>query len=112
MMPEIKPSSDPKLLGVHGPDGPFHAVIPICGDLGDQQAALVGQTCFNLGDAKNTYGTGCFMLMNIGYTPLESKHGLLTTVAYQFGANPVIYALEGSIAIAGTLYSGCGTILA
>jgi glycerol kinase len=77
--------------------------VPISGILGDQQAALVGQTCFKLGEAKNTYGTGCFLLLNTGEEPIPSKHGLLTTVAYKLGARPVCYALEGSIAITGAL---------
>ena len=77
--------------------------IPIAGILGDQQAALVGQTCFKPGEAKNTYGTGCFLLMNTGERPVQSTCGLVTTVAYQFGANAAIYALEGSVAIAGAL---------
>jgi glycerol kinase len=77
--------------------------IPITGCLGDQQAALVGQTCFETGMAKNTYGTGCFMLMNTGTEAIASKHGLLTTVGYKLGAAPVHYALEGSIAVAGSL---------
>src|SRR6202030_3800664 len=77
--------------------------VAIAGILGDQQAALVGQTCFKPGEAKNTYGTGCFLLMNTGEKPIPSKHGLLTTVAYQLGARPVCYALEGSIAITGAL---------
>jgi glycerol kinase len=76
---------------------------PIAGILGDQQAALVGQTCFRPGEAKNTYGTGCFLLMNVGEKPVASKHGLLTTVAYRFGKAPALYALEGSIAITGAL---------
>jgi glycerol kinase len=76
---------------------------PIAGILGDQQAALVGQTCFRPGEAKNTYGTGCFLLMNVGEKPVASKHGLLTTVAYRFGEKPACYALEGSIAITGAL---------
>ncbi|KAF7728648.1 Glycerol kinase [Apophysomyces ossiformis] len=76
--------------------------IPIAGCLGDQQAALVGQKCFDVGDAKNTYGTGCFMLFNIGSQPVLSKNGLLTTVAYQFGDSAPQYALEGSIAVAGS----------
>jgi glycerol kinase len=75
----------------------------IAGILGDQQAALVGQTCLRPGEAKNTYGTGCFLLMNVGETPVTSRHGLLTTVAYQFGDQPARYALEGSIAITGAL---------
>ena len=77
--------------------------VPIAGILGDQQAALVGQSCFEAGEAKNTYGTGCFLLMNTGEKPIPSKFGLLTTVAYKFGDGPVHYALEGSIAITGAL---------
>jgi glycerol kinase len=77
--------------------------VPIAGILGDQQAALVGQVCFEPGEVKNTYGTGCFMLMNIGETPSPSTCGLLTTVAYRFGAAKPVYALEGSIAITGAL---------
>jgi glycerol kinase len=79
------------------------AGVPIAGILGDQHAALVGQTCFAAGEAKNTYGTGCFLLMNTGEKPVSSGAGLLTTVAYQFGKSPACYALEGSIAIAGAL---------
>ena len=77
--------------------------MPIAGILGDQQAALVGQTCFAPGEAKNTYGTGCFLLMNTGTQPVPSTAGLVTTVAYQLGNEPAHYALEGSIAIAGAL---------
>ena len=77
--------------------------VPIAGILGDQQAALVGQTCFAPGEAKNTYGTGCFLLMNTGRRPVQSKCGLLTTVAYKVGDQPVHYALEGSIAVTGAL---------
>src|ERR1700691_1169864 len=77
--------------------------VPVAGILGDQQAALVGQTCFNSGEAKNTYGTGCFLLMNTGEKPIPSKYGLLTTVAYRMGNRPAAYALEGSIAITGAL---------
>lgn len=77
--------------------------VPIAGDLGDQHAALVGQTCFEPGQAKNTYGTGCFMLLNTGTEMKVSTQGLLTTVAYKFGNDPVNYALEGSVAIAGAL---------
>ena len=77
--------------------------IPIAGVLGDQQAALVGQACFRPGEAKNTYGTGCFMLMNTGEKPVLSRFGLVTTVAYKFGRQPACYALEGSIAITGAL---------
>ena len=79
------------------------AGVAIAGDLGDQQAALVGQACFKPGEAKNTYGTGCFMLMNTGENPVFSNCGLLTTVAYKFGEQPAHYALEGSIAITGAL---------
>ena len=77
--------------------------IPVAGILGDQQAALVGQTCFSPGEAKNTYGTGCFMLLNTGTRPVQSSAGLITTVGYQFGNEPAHYALEGSIAITGAL---------
>ena len=77
--------------------------VPVAGILGDQPAALVGQTCFSEGEVKNTYGTGCFLLMNIGTKPRESTAGLITTVAYQLGSEPARYALEGSIAITGAL---------
>ncbi len=109
MLPRIVPSSDPQTWGQASADGPFSAAIsngaaiPVCGDLGDQQAALVGQTCYNPGEAKNTYGTGCFMLLNTGTEIVPSKSGLLTTLAYKFGSQPANYALEGSIAITGAL---------
>jgi len=77
--------------------------VPLTGVLGDQQAALVGQTCFQSGEAKNTYGTGCFLLMNTGTRPVQSKCGLLTTVAYRLGNEPAVYALEGSVAMSGAL---------
>jgi glycerol kinase len=77
--------------------------VPIAGILGDQQAALVGQTCFQQGEAKNTYGTGCFLLMNTGSQPVRSNYGLLTTLAFKAGSKPAQYALEGSIAITGAL---------
>jgi glycerol kinase len=77
--------------------------VPIAGILGDQQAALVGQTCFRAGEAKNTYGTGCFLLMNTGERPVQSSHGLLTTLAYKLGDESPRYALEGSIAVTGAL---------
>jgi glycerol kinase len=77
--------------------------VPIAGILGDQQAALFGQTCFQSGEAKNTYGTGCFLLMNTGREAVQSKHGLITTVAYKIGKEPVHYALEGSVAVTGAL---------
>jgi glycerol kinase len=103
MLPRIRPSSDPELYGATRKDGPFGGSIPVCGDVGDQQAALLGQACFDVGDAKNTYGTGCFLLMNTGPSPVPSASGLLTTVAYQLGARPAVFALEGSVAIAGAL---------
>jgi glycerol kinase len=77
--------------------------VPVAGMLGDQQAALVGQACFRAGEAKNTYGTGCFLLLNTGAAPVPSNAGLITTVAYRFGNAPPCFALEGSIAIAGAL---------
>ena len=99
MLPRVRSSSETygkaKLDSIAG--------IPIAGDLGDQQAALVGQTCFKTGQAKNTYGTGCFMLLNTGTQAVQSKHGLVTTLAYKLGKEPAHYALEGSIAITGAL---------
>jgi glycerol kinase len=77
--------------------------VPVAGILGDQQAALVGQSCFDAGEAKNTYGTGCFLLMNTGHEIVQSKYGLLTTVAFQWKGERAHYALEGSIAITGAL---------
>ncbi len=103
MLPKIRPSSDPDIYGYTPKDGPLGASIPVCGDLGDQQAALVGQTCFDPGEAKNTYGTGCFMLLNTGTKPVKSKSGLLTTLGYEFGKEEAVYGLEGSIAITGAL---------
>lgn len=103
ILPNIVPSSDKRFYGTTSRDGPFKDIIPICGDLGDQQAALVGQTCFNPGEAKNTYGTGCFMLLNTGTKVIQSKRGLLTTLGYKMDDTPAIYALEGSIAITGAL---------
>jgi glycerol kinase len=99
LLPRIVSSSE-----VYGEvaTGPLRGV-PIAGILGDQQAALVGQTCFRPGEAKNTYGTGCFLLMNTGPTLVSSAAGLVTTVAYRLGQQPAHYALEGSIAIAGAL---------
>jgi glycerol kinase len=96
MLPEIRPS-----VSVYGEGRGLLAGVPIAGDLGDQQAALFGQACFRPGRAKNTYGTGCFLLLNTGVRPVASRHGLLTTVAYQVEGRPAIYALEGSVAIAG-----------
>ena len=103
MLPKIVPSSDPNTWGNTLADGPFGGEIPVCGDLGDQQAATVGQACFSPGEAKNTYGTGCFMIMNTGTKIVPSEHGLLTTLCYKFGDKPAVYALEGSIAITGAL---------
>jgi glycerol kinase len=103
MLPRIVPSSDSQTCGQTRPNGPFRVAIPVCGDLGDQQAALVGQTCLSPGEAKNTYGTGCFMLLNTGTKAIPSKSGLLTTLGYQFGTQPAVYALEGSIAVTGAL---------
>lgn len=99
ILPEIQPSS--KVYG--NITSEVMEGIPLAGILGDQQAALVGQTCFNPGEAKNTYGTGCFMLLNTGTKPIPSKYGLLTTVAYQFENQPVHFALEGSVAVTGAL---------
>ena len=101
MLPAIRPSSAPggygSLTGLAALDG-----VPLTGDLGDQQAATVGQVCFSPGEAKNTYGTGNFMLLNTGQTPVRSKNGLLTTLCYQFGSSKPVYALEGSIAVTGS----------
>jgi len=101
MLPTIRPSSAPggygELTGLAALAG-----VPLTGDLGDQQAATVGQVCFSPGEAKNTYGTGNFMLLNTGEEIVRSKNGLLTTVCYQFGENKPIYALEGSIAVTGS----------
>jgi glycerol kinase len=97
MLPEVRPSSDAAGYGTTDPDGFLGAEIPVAGVLGDQQAALFGQTCFDAGDAKNTYGTGSFFLMNTGAEAVESEHGLLTTVGFQRAGEPVQYALEGAI---------------
>ncbi|WP_018215645.1 glycerol kinase GlpK [Salinispora vitiensis] len=102
MLPRIRPSSDPDSYGVTAAHGPFTGEVPLTGDLGDQQAATVGQVCFAPGEAKNTYGTGNFMLLNTGTEPVRSQAGLLTTVCYQFGDQPPVYALEGSIAVTGS----------
>jgi glycerol kinase len=98
MLPEIRSSSEVYGYGVDDLAG-----VPIAGDLGDQQAALFGQTCFEPGQIKCTYGTGCFMLMHTGSRPVPSGHGLITTVAARLGERPAGYALEGSVAIAGSL---------
>jgi glycerol kinase len=99
MLPRIASSSE-----VYGLAQPAEVKdVPIAGILGDQQAALFGQTCFEPGEVKNTYGTGCFLLMNTGKEPVLSKHGLITTVAFKLGQNPAQYALEGSVAVSGAL---------
>ena len=103
ILPQIRPSSDAQIYGQTKSDGPFGGTIPICGILGDQQAAMVGQACLSPGEAKNTYGTGCFVLLNTGAEIVPSRHGLLTTVCYKLGDEPTIYALEGSIAVTGAL---------
>jgi glycerol kinase len=103
ILPRIVPSSDKNTWGTSRKDGPLEAEIPVCGALGDQQAALVGQTCFDMGEAKNTYGTGCFLLLNTGTTPTVSRQGLLTTLGYQINDQAPVYCLEGSIAITGAL---------
>jgi glycerol kinase len=98
MLPEIRPSAE-----VYGEaTGPL-AGLPVAAALGDQHAALVGQTCFSPGEAKCTYGTGSFLLLNTGETPVQSENGLLTTVGYKLGDAPATYALEGSIAVTGAL---------
>ena len=97
MLPEVRPSSE-----IYGYTKPYHFYgekVPISGIAGDQQAALFGQTCFEDGSVKNTYGTGCFMLMNTGHKPVNSKNGLLTTIAWQID-HQVTYALEGSVFVA------------
>jgi len=98
MLPEIHASAE-----VYGTIPTELPGIPVAGDLGDQQAALFGQACYDVGNAKNTYGTGNFMLLNTGTQAVQSKSGLLTTVGYKIGDQPAIYALEGSIAITGAL---------
>ena len=102
MLPTINPSSHPEAFGATRTSRPLRAAVPIGGVLGDQQAATVGQVCFSPGEAKNTYGTGNFLLLNTGTEPVRSRHGLLTTVAYRFGESPAVYALEGSIAVTGS----------
>jgi glycerol kinase len=102
MLPEIRPSSDPNGYGTTRANGPVGGEIMLTGDLGDQQAATVGQVCFAPGEAKNTYGTGNFMLLNTGTELVRSRNGLLTTVCYKFGEAAAVYALEGSIAVTGS----------
>ncbi|HEX3548712.1 MAG TPA: glycerol kinase GlpK, partial [Mycobacterium sp.] len=102
MLPEIKPSSMPASYGITSDDGPVSGQVPLTGILGDQQAAMVGQVCLSAGEAKNTYGTGNFLLLNTGEKIVRSSNGLLTTVCYQFGDAKPVYALEGSIAVTGS----------
>ncbi len=101
MLPQIRPSSDPTGYGLTSQALPYGG-IPLTGDLGDQQAAMFGQVCFAPGEAKNTYGTGNFLLLNTGTNLCRSKNGLLTTVCYQMGTDAPVYALEGSIAVTGS----------
>ncbi|MGC8473918.1 MAG: glycerol kinase GlpK [Candidatus Dormibacteria bacterium] len=98
MLPQIRPSSE-----VYGTCKEALPGVPVAGDLGDQQAAIFGQTCYAVGEAKNTYGTGNFLLLNTGTSPIQSKSGLLTTLGYKIGDQPAVYCLEGSIAITGAL---------
>ena len=106
MLPEIRPSSCPQPYGLTLEDGPLGGEVPLTGILGDQQAAMVGQVCLDAGEAKNTYGTGNFLLLNTGEKIVRSENGLLTTVCYQFasddGPAKPVYALEGSIAVTGS----------
>jgi len=101
MLPEVRPSSDEATYGTTDADGFIGAEVPVAGALGDQQAALFGQACFDAGDAKNTYGTGSFFLLNTGREAVDSDHGLLTTVGFQQSGEAVRYALEGSIFVTG-----------
>jgi glycerol kinase len=102
MLPQIRPSSCPEPYGLALADGPLGGEVPVTASLGDQQAAMVGQVCLSPGEAKNTYGTGNFLLLNTGENIVHSKNGLLTTVCYQFGDTKPVYALEGSIAVTGS----------
>ena len=101
MLPRIRPSATPEPYGLTTTAGPFGAELPVSGMLGDQQAAMVGQVCFAPGEAKNTYGTGNFLLLNTGTDIVHSTSGLLTTVCFKLGAEPAVFALEGSIAVTG-----------
>ncbi len=103
VLPEIVSSVPSKAYGYTRKSGAFGAEIPVCGILGDQQAAMFGQACFDQGTSKNTYGTGCFMLANTGAEAVQSRYGLLTTLLYKIGDEAAVYALEGSIAVAGAL---------
>ena len=103
VLPEIRSSSEVYGTVTGGPLGGLLAGVPVASALGDQQAALFGQTCFSVGEAKSTYGTGTFMLMNTGEKLIHSESGLLTTVGYRIGDQDPVYALEGSIAVTGSL---------
>ncbi len=102
MLPAVRPSSDADFYGMTRRDGAFKGEVPLCADLGDQQAATVGQVCFAPGEAKNTYGTGNFMLLNTGENIVPSQAGLLTTLCYKLGDAHPVYALEGSVAVTGS----------
>ncbi|HLM55965.1 MAG TPA: glycerol kinase GlpK [Pyrinomonadaceae bacterium] len=112
MLPEVRPSA--ASYGLTDPDSFFGASVHVAGVAGDQQAALFGQACYEAGSVKNTYGTGSFLLMNTGRAPVPSREGLLTTVAWQLGDEPAVYALEGSIFVTGAavqwLRDGLGLI--
>ena len=110
MLPEVRPSSDEATYGSTDPDGFLGAEVPVAAALGDQQAALFGQTCFEPGEAKNTYGTGSFFLLNTGTEAVDSDHGLLTTVAFQRSGEPVRYALEGAIFATGAAVEWLGDV--
>jgi glycerol kinase len=102
MLPEIRSSSSPEPYGTTLATGPLSGEVPLTAALGDQQAAMVGQVCLSAGEAKNTYGTGNFLLLNTGEKIVRSSNGLLTTVCYRFGDAAPVYALEGSIAVTGS----------
>jgi hypothetical protein len=102
MLRRSVPSSSRSAYGTTHANGPVGAEVPIAGNLGDQHAALVGQACFAAGEAKNTYGTGNFMLLNTGHTLVPSPSGLLTTMGYAFDGQKPLYALEGSVAVTGS----------
>ncbi len=103
MLPQIVPSIPARPYGVTTAEGPLGGEVPVAGALGDQQAALFGQACFRAGESKNTYGTGCFLLLHTGSQIVHSRCGLISTVAYRFEGEPAAYALEGSVAVAGAL---------
>lgn len=110
MLPTVRPSSDDDYYGYTAADGFLGAEVPVTGALGDQQAALVGQACFDTGQAKKTYGTGSFFLMNTGEEAVESDHGLITTISYQLADEPVQYALEGAVFITGAAIEWLGDV--